>query len=173
MVNRRRFLNTMLAPALIGAATKATESSAPFSPSPSTSPWPEENDPTFWDQIRDQFYFPRGEAFFNTGTIGAVPRPVLERVIEEMRTLEATVTRWDYTENTPNWISGYSPELPLREKLGKLVNVEGNDIALIQNATLGSSFVANGLTLKSGDEVILTNREHPGAISAWQERAKR
>jgi len=62
--------------------------------------------------------------------------------------------------------------LPLREKLGKLVNVEGPDIALTQNATFGSSFVAHGLSLKSGDEVILTDREHPGAISAWQERAK-
>jgi len=83
------------------------------------------------------------------------------------------VTRWDYSENTPNWISGYSPELPLRDKLGKLVNVEGKDIALTQNATFGSNFVANGLSLKSGDEVILTDREHPGAICAWQERAKK
>lgn len=136
-------------------------------------PFPGDNDPEFWDRIRDQFYIPRGEAFFNTGTIGSVPRPVLERVIEEMRTLEATVTRWDYSENTPNWISGYSPELPLRDKLGKLVNVEGKDIALTQNATFGSNFVANGLSLKSGDEVILTDREHPGAICAWQERAKK
>ncbi len=83
------------------------------------------------------------------------------------------MTRWDYSENTPNWISGYSPELPLRDKLGKLVNVEGKDIALTQNATFGSNFVANGLSLKSGDEVILTDREHPGAICAWQERAKK
>jgi isopenicillin-N epimerase len=94
-------------------------------------------------------------------------------VIEDMRTLEATVTRWDYSENTPNWISGYSPELPLRAKLGKLVNVEGKDIALTQNATFGSNFAANGLSLKSRDEVILRDREHPGAICASQERAKK
>jgi len=135
--------------------------------------FPDDNDPEFWDQIRDQFYMPRGEAFFNTGTIGSVPRPVLEKVIEDMRTLEATVARWDYSDNTPNWISGYSPELPLRDKLGKLVNAEGKDIALTQNATFGSSFAANGLSLKPGDEVILTDREHPGAICAWQERAKK
>ena len=162
----------MFAPALIGAEANSVASAAPFMPPRAALPWPEENDPEFRDRIRDQFYIPRGRAFFNTGTIGSVPRPVLERVIEEMRTPEATLTRWDYSENTPNWISGYSPELPLREKLGRLVNVEGKDIALTQNAAFGSNFVANGLSLKSGAEVILTDREHPGAICAWQERAK-
>src|SRR5881296_951817 len=172
MTNRRRFLTALLAPPLFAGRGEARPESSP-APMPSrVPPWPEENDPAFWDRIRDQFYITPGEAFFNTGTIGATPRPVLERVIEDMRTLQATVTRWDYTANTPNWISGYSPELPLREKLGKLVNVEGPDIALTQNATFGSSFVAHGLSLKSGEKVILTDREHPGAISAWQERAK-
>src|SRR5439155_21478009 len=111
---------------------------------------PEPDDPAFWDRIRDQFYIKPGEAFFNTGTLGATPRPVLERVIEDMRTLQATITRWDYSANTPNWISGYSPELPLREKLGRLVNAEGRDLAVIQNATMGMNFVANGLDLKRG-----------------------
>jgi len=170
MTNRRGFLYSVFASALggpmsTGAVAARTRGGLP--------PFPDDNDPEFWDQIRDQFYIPRGEAFFNTGTIGSVPRPVLERVIEDMRTLEATVARWDYSEDTPNWISGYSPELPLRDKLGKLVNVEGKDIALTQNATFGSSFAANGLSLKPGDEVILTDREHPGAICAWQERAKK
>jgi kynureninase len=49
----------------------------------------------------------------------------------------------------------------------------GKDIALTQNATFGSNFAANGLSLKSRDEVMLTDREHPGAICAWQERAKK
>ena len=172
MVNRRGFLSTMLTPALARAASKPTLLPAVLS-SALLPAWPDDNDPDFWAKIRDQFYFPPGEAFFNTGTIGAVSRPVLERVIEDMRTLEATVTRWDYTANTPNWISGYSPELPLREKLGKLVNAAGRDIALTQNATFGMNFLANGLDLKTGDEVILTDREHPGGISGWRERAKR
>ena len=122
MTGRRGFLSSVLASAFGGAiSTRALPAAA----IPSVPPFPDDNDPEFWDRIRDQFSIPRGEAFFNTGTIGSVPRPVLERVIEDMRTLEATVTRWDYSENTPNWISGYSPDLPLRDKLGKLVNVKG------------------------------------------------
>jgi isopenicillin-N epimerase len=174
MLNRRNFLGAMFAPPLFGGKSPARSESPglPISPALSAA-WPEESDPAYWDRIRDQFYFPRGEAFFNTGTIGAVPRPVLERVIEDMRTLQATVTRWDYTERTPNWISGYSPEFPLREKMGRLVNASGNDIAITQNATFGMNFVAHGLDLKAGDEVILTDQEHPGGITGWQMRAKR
>ena len=177
MVSRRSFLGTFLTPAVFARAGAAAggpkTEAAPASPPPALPPWPDENDPAFWDRVRDQFYITPGEAFFNTGTLGATPRPVLERVIEDMRTLQSTITRWDYSANTPNWISGYSPELPLREKLGKLVNAAGADIALTQNATMGMNFVAQGLDLKRGDEVILTDREHPGGISGWQERAKR
>src|SRR2546426_6086770 len=100
MTNRRRFLTALLAPPLFASPGEARPESSP-APTPSmVPPWPEENDPAFWDRIRDQFYITPGEAFFNTGTIGATPRPVLERVIEDMRTLQATVTRWDYTANT-------------------------------------------------------------------------
>ena len=173
MTNRRRFLTALLAPPLFAGRGEARPESSP-APMPSrVPPWPEENDPAFWDRIRDQFYITPGEAFFNTGTIGATPRPVLERVIEDMRTLQATVTRWDYTANTPNWISGYSPELPLREKLGKLVNAEGRDLALTQNATFGMNFLAQGFELKAGDEVITTDQEHPGGVCGWRERVKR
>src|SRR2546427_10256339 len=134
---------------------------------------PEPDDPAFWDRIRDQFYILPGEAFFNTGTLGATPRPVLERVIDDMRTVQATITRWDYTPNTPDLISGYGPYLPMREKLAKLVNAEARDLALTQNATFGMNFVANGVEIKAGDEVVLTDREQSGGICGWQERDER
>ena len=80
----------MIAPALVSGFA-ADLKAATLAPAP---PWPDEGDPEYWDRIRDQFTFPRDEAFFNTGTIGAVSRPVLERVIEDLRTLQTTVTRW-------------------------------------------------------------------------------
>lgn len=173
MVSRRGFLNTLLAPAVVATAGGSKASSQSASRSPALPPWPDNSEPEFWQRVRDQFYIMPGEAFFNTGTLGATPRPVLERVIEDMRTVQATITRWDYSPNTPDLISGYGPQLPIREKLARLVHAEARDLALTQNATFGTSFVANGLDLKTGDEVILTDREHPGAISAWQARAKR
>ncbi len=173
MLDRRSFLTTLLTPPLLAGPPRAAERDAGAFLADALPPWPEDSDPDFWDRIRDQFYFPRSEAFFNTGTLGATPRPVLERVIEEMRTLQATITRWDYTPRTPNWFSGYSPELPLREKLGRLVNAEAAEIALIQNATFGMNFIAHGIDLKPGDEVVTTDQEHPGGVCGWQTRVKR
>jgi isopenicillin-N epimerase len=184
MPSRRNFLAALAAPSMLGRGgdqsrngrfrSARTELAAdPASSVQARPPWPDDSDLAFWDRIRDQFYFPRGQAFFNTGTLGATPRPVLERVIEDMRTLAATVPYWDYTARTPDWISGYSPQLPLREKLGRLVNAEAAELAVIQNATLGMNFLAHGLDLKAGDEIISTNQEHPGGICGWQSRAKR
>ncbi len=179
MVNRRSFLTALLTPSCVAGASSAKKRllPRPLAPRPelgsSNVSFPDENDPAFWDQIHDQFYLPQDETFFNTGTLGATPRPVLERVIEDMRTLQATLTRWDYTPRTPNWFSGYSPELPLREKLGRLVHADAEEIALTQNATFGMNFTAHGLDLKRGDEVITTDQEHPGGVCGWQLRAKR
>jgi len=173
MMHRRSFLATLVGPSLLAnpaSAKPKPPAGAPAGPLPA---WPEESDPNYWDRIRDQFYIMPGEAFFNTGTLGATPRPVLERVIEHMRTLQETITRWDYTPRTPNWITGYSPEVPLREKLGKLVNADALELAVTQNATFGMNFLAHGIALKPGDEVITTNQEHSGGVCGWQERVKR
>jgi isopenicillin-N epimerase len=168
-LNRRSFITTLMAPGFLAGSAPATHPPAGGVP----ADWPEDSDPRFWERLRDQFYIRPGEAFFNTGTLGATPRPVLERVIDDMRTLQETITRWDYTPRTPNWISGYSPELPLREKLGRLVNADPMEIAVTQNATFGMNFLARGIDLRSGEEVITTNQEHPGGMCGWQERAKR
>jgi isopenicillin-N epimerase len=170
MFNRRNFLNTLLTSSLVTPRGWVQANPAPASAVPS---WPDENDPAFWDQVRDQFYIAPGEAYFNTATLGATPRPVLERVIEDMRTVETTITRWDYTPKTEDLISGYMPALSVREKLGKLVNAAARDLALTQNSTMGMNFIAQGLNLKAGDEVILTDHEHPGGICGWQERARK
>lgn len=168
MPSRRRFFRTFAVAPLVAASARAEAA-----PTPAVPAWPDDSDPEFWDRIRDQFYIKPGEAYFNTGTIGATPRPVLERVIEDMRTLQATITRWDWSPNMPNWISGYSPEVALRQKLAKLVNADAMEIALIQNATMGMNFIAHGIELKAGDEIITTNQEHPGGVCGWQMRAKR
>jgi selenocysteine lyase/cysteine desulfurase len=41
--------------------------------------------------------------------------------------------------------------------VGKLVNAGDDEIALTQNATFGMNFVAHGIGLKAGDEIITTD----------------
>ena len=79
----------------------------------------------------------------------------------------------DYKGNGDRLLSGYFKYESLRKKIGGLINAEMQEIALTQNATHGMNFVANGLDLKPGDEIINTDQEHGGGYAAWQLLAKR
>ena len=48
-----------------------------------------------------------------------------------------------------------------------------DEIALLRNATEANSYIANGLDMKPGDEVLMTDQEHPGGEQPWQLKAKR
>jgi selenocysteine lyase/cysteine desulfurase len=135
--------------------------------------WVAEDDPHYWSWIRQQFSFPPDEAYFNTGTLGACPRPVLEAVVESMREMEQAIAHYDYRPEHPEYIAGYRPQEELRKKAGGILNAAEEEIALVQNATMGLNFIANGLQLRPGDEALLTDQEHPGAMGPWDLRAKR
>jgi isopenicillin-N epimerase len=138
-----------------------------------TLQWPAEDDPAFWSWIRQQFSIPPDEAYFNTGTLGACPRPVLDAVFDSMRDMEKAIAQYDYRAEHTEYIAGYRPQVELRKKAGGILNATAGEIALLQNATMGINFIANGLELKPGDEVLLTDQEHPGSMGPWDLRAKR
>ncbi|HUD48054.1 MAG TPA: aminotransferase class V-fold PLP-dependent enzyme [Candidatus Baltobacteraceae bacterium] len=135
--------------------------------------WPSEDDPGYWSWIRQQFSIPPDEAYFNTGTLGACPRPVMDVVVESMRATEATIAQYDYRSEHTEYIVGYRAQEELRKKAGAVLNASGGETALAQNATMGINFIANGLDLKPGDEVLMTDQEHPGSQGPWDLRAKR
>jgi selenocysteine lyase/cysteine desulfurase len=170
MLNRRSFFAAALAARSLLAERAGADAPRVAATLPA---FPDDADPAFWERVREQFYITPGEVHFNTAALGAVPRPVLERMIEHMRTLQVTIAHWDFSPGTPYWISGYTPELPLREKMSRLVNADPLEIAITQNATFGMNFLAKGLDLKAGDEVVQTDQEHSGGKCGWQMRAKR
>src|SRR5205823_10056901 len=45
--------------------------------------------------------------------------------------------------------------------------------ALVRNATEANNVVCNGLDLKDGDEILLTDQEHPGGRCCWEQKAAR
>jgi len=136
-------------------------------------PWPAEDDPAYWSWMRQQFSLPPDEAYFNTGTLGACPQPVLKAVFDSMRDMEKTMAQYDYRPEHSEYIAGYRPQVELRKKAGGILNATAAETALLQNATMGINFIANGLELKPGDEVLITDQEHPGSMGPWDLRAKR
>ena len=127
----------------------------------------------FWHELRKEFSLNRDETFFNTGTLGASPKAVQEAVIDHMRHVDRDIARWDYKADHENYFTGYYPELPYREKVAAVINARGHDVALTQNATFGMNFLANGLELSAGDEIVATNQDHPGGRMGFELRAKR
>jgi isopenicillin-N epimerase len=127
----------------------------------------------FWAELRTQFLIPREEAFFNTGTLGSSPRVVLDAVIEHMTHVDRDIAHWDYKPGHENYFTGYYPEEEVRAKLATLINATPDEVALTQNATFGMNFIANGLSLGVGDEVLVMEGAHPGGRCGWELRDKR
>lgn len=125
----------------------------------------------FWKKVRAEFLLDPGQVFFNTGTLGAMPRRVLDRVVNHLRLTAEKIAEWDYYG--PDWISGYQPWTEIREKIARLLNCQAAEIALTENATAGMNYISNGLDLEPGDEVLGTDQEHPGGESGWKLKAKR
>jgi len=128
-------------------------------------------DEKFWEQVRQEFSLDPQMAFFNTGTLGAMPRRVFNRVVDHLRLTSEKIAEWDYYG--ADWIGGYQAWSEVRGKAARLINCDLKEIALTENATAGMNYIANGLDLQPGDEILGTDQEHPGGESGWKLKAKR
>ncbi len=127
------------------------------------------NEDAFWSEMRKQFLIPADEVYLNNGTVGSSPAPVLRAVFDGYEACEK-LNEAD-PEDYPIW--GYASWNQFRDPLAAFVGCDRNEIALLRNATEANSFIANGVDLKAGDEVVMTDQEHPGGENPWQLRAKR
>jgi selenocysteine lyase/cysteine desulfurase len=135
---------------------------------PSASLYQTDQD-AYWAQVRQQFLIPDDEIYLNNGTVGSSPAPVLRAIFDAYSVTE----RMDQEdpEDYPIW--GYAAWNQFRDPLAQFVFCKREDLALVRNATEANSYIANGIDLKAGDEVLMTDQEHPGGEQPWQLRAKR
>jgi isopenicillin-N epimerase len=170
MSTRRRFLSALAVPGLmLGAApaVKALYRGTAFMPDAQA------DDAAVFSAAREHFLIPAGVAYCNTGTLGASPREVVDALTSGIRRLETDLASWPYEQPDGEPLTGYQKLLELRKAVGGFVNASSAEIALTQNATMGMNFLANGLDLAVGDEVVSTDQEHGGGISPWRLLAKR
>jgi selenocysteine lyase/cysteine desulfurase len=116
-------------------------------------------DEKFWKLIRDQFPLNKNKIYMNNGTMGPSPYMVQESFVSKEEEVNQT---GEY--------GGYDPAM---ERMAKFVNAGKDEIALTKNVTEGINMIAQGIKIKSGDEVIITNHEHIGNGIPWFTRAKR
>jgi isopenicillin-N epimerase len=108
-----------------------------------------------WDVVRAAFMLPDDRIYLNVATLGVQPRVVVDAVMEHTRRVAMS----------------YPPALDwagLKARVGRLLNADPEALVFPRNTTEAMNFVANGLELEPGDEVVTTLHEHIGGLCCWE-----
>ncbi|MDX2152712.1 MAG: aminotransferase class V-fold PLP-dependent enzyme [Bryobacteraceae bacterium] len=147
------------AAALLGVA--APQNLRAAEPLPDTTLF--ERDPErYWKRIREeQFFLPDWRAFLNNGSLGVTPKPVFEAVVDYMKRAAGLLM-----DEYPRW--GYETLDEHRAEMAEFLGCRRDELAFTHNATEALSVIANGIDMKAGDEVVITDLEHPSGKSPWR-----
>jgi selenocysteine lyase/cysteine desulfurase len=170
LLDRRHFLSS--ATGLAASLAVRNKLFAQLEKAPSSLPESglyEKNEEAYWLELRKQFLIPADEIYLNNGTVGSSPAPVLRAIFDGYNQTEK-MDQQD-PEDYPIW--GYAAWNEFRDPLAAFVGCKRDEIALLRNATEANSYIANGIDMKPGDEVLMTDQEHPGGEQPWNLRAKR
>lgn len=122
-------------------------------------------DGVYWDALSKHFMFHDELIMMNNGTVGPMPKPVFNTLVRYFRV--QVTNPYDVYNFFP------SKRNEVRTKLASFINASPEEVVITRNTTEGMNFVASGLDLEPGDEVIMSTMEHPGGIHPWRLKEKR
>src|SRR5277367_6647387 len=173
MPDRRGFLSSLAGAAGIGGSLSLSTSWPKLlEQAPAQLPDKalfDSNEEAYWTELRKQFLIPADEVYLNNGTVGSSPAPVLKAVFDTYNDVERMAQ--DNPEDYPIW--GYGDWNQVRDPLAAFVGATRDELALVRNSTEANCYVCNGLDFRAGDEVLMTDQEHPGGEEGFNLRAKR
>lgn len=97
--------------------------------------------------------------YLNTGTAGIAAAPVIAKLWEEVSLFEA--------EGEVRYHEMQDRMDAARAQVASLIGAGADEVAFSRNATDGVNLVAWGLPWKDGDEVVLSDQEHPAMNHPW------
>ena len=118
--------------------------------------------------LRDLMPALANKTYFNYGGQGPLPTPSLDAItttwgqIQELGPFTGAV--WPLIERTTS---------QLRQHLGQWFGVGTHRVAFTENVTTGCVLPLWGLPWQAGDELLISDCEHPGVVAACHELARR
>jgi selenocysteine lyase/cysteine desulfurase len=119
-----------------------------------------------WPLVRRQFPLEDGLIYLNAANVCPASRPVLDRYAALLRDFHANPSFQNRDKYRALRESG-------RAKVAALLGVSADEIAITRNTSEGTNLIVRGLELKSGDEVVITDHNHPSNNESWKLRARR
>jgi selenocysteine lyase/cysteine desulfurase len=120
----------------------------------------------FWRFVAQQFPLKNGLIYMNAANVAPCALPVLDRYQKLLQDFQGDPSFQNREQ--------YGPARErLREKLALLLGAKADEIALTRNTSEASNIIVQGLDLKAGDEVVVTDHNHPSNLDSWKVRAKR
>ena len=120
----------------------------------------------YWNMVGRQYPLEERLVYLNAANVCPASRPVMDRHLEFLRDFHANPSfqnRDKYTEMRES----------LRGKAAKMLRVAADEVAVTRNTSEGTNIVVKGVELKAGDEVIVTDHNHPSNRESWMVRARR
>ncbi|MFQ5743474.1 MAG: aminotransferase class V-fold PLP-dependent enzyme [Acidobacteriota bacterium] len=118
-----------------------------------------------WADVQAAFNL-RGRITMNTANLAPASAPA-------RAALQALTDTVDADPSFQNRAQFSSARQVTRELLAELVGADATELALTRNTTESNNFVVQGLDLGPGDEVVVTEHNHPSNRASWKVRARR
>lgn len=112
-------------------------------------------------ELRDEYLLEPGLLYLNHGSIGTIPRVVLDEHARRLRECERNphLHMWGDL-----WTDAVART---RAAAAGMLHCDAAEVALTHNTTEGFNVLAQGLPLDVGDEVLFSNLNHPSASEPW------
>jgi selenocysteine lyase/cysteine desulfurase len=111
------------------------------------------------DKIREQFPVTRNKVFLNHAAQSPLPKPVAEAVRKYVEDFS------NFGDTSMEWNDGGKP------LFAKLIGAKKEEIAFIENTSVGMNIAASVLKYPPGSKIVTTDLEYPSVVYPWLRRS--
>jgi selenocysteine lyase/cysteine desulfurase len=123
-------------------------------------------DEQYWGLIKKQFTVPENLIMINAANLCPSPYFVQDEVTSLTKALGKDVSfQYRATLTTKRTAA--------MALLAEYLGVSGDEVAITRNTSESNNILVNGLDLKTGDEIVLWDQNHPTNGVAWEQHARR